>query len=88
LARLLRSRGYTTARDIIRREYDDSLAYARRMNIRSMLVIGDEACRGAYIAVRVRDGKQFRITKEMLLHENLVTFIEENQGDLKTWQTL
>ncbi|MGD0585445.1 MAG: ATP phosphoribosyltransferase regulatory subunit [Oryzomonas sp.] len=78
VARLLRSRGYTVARDIIRRECDDSLAYARRMNIRSMLVVGDEACGGTYTAVRVRDGKRSRITKEMLLHENLVTFIEEN----------
>jgi ATP phosphoribosyltransferase regulatory subunit len=78
VARLLRSRGYTAARDIIRRGYDDSLVYARRMNIRSMLVIDTEACGEAYTAVRVRDGKRFKITKEMLLHENLVTFIEEN----------
>ncbi|KAB0667445.1 ATP phosphoribosyltransferase regulatory subunit [Oryzomonas japonica] len=80
VARLLRSRGYTAARDIIRREYEDSLTYARRMNIRSMLIIGDEACgNDTYTAVRVRDGKRFKITREMLLNEDLVTFIEENQ---------
>jgi len=78
VARLLRSRGHTAARDIIRRDYDDSLDYARRMNFRSMLVIGDEACQGAYTAVRVRDGRQFRVTKEMLLHNDIVAFIEEN----------
>ncbi|OGR29686.1 MAG: ATP phosphoribosyltransferase regulatory subunit, partial [Desulfuromonadales bacterium GWD2_54_10] len=34
VARLLRVKGFTTARDIIRREYDSSVEYARRMNIR------------------------------------------------------
>ena len=81
VAHLLRSQGYTAARDIIRREYDSSLAYARRMNIRCMLVIDDESGSGGYRAVRVRDGRRISITKEKLQQSGLMEFIEENQGD-------
>jgi ATP phosphoribosyltransferase regulatory subunit len=81
IARLLRSKGYTTARDIIRRDYRSSLEYARRMNIRCMLVIGDEADAGLYRAVRTRDGKTERFAREMLNHDGLMKFIEENQGE-------
>jgi ATP phosphoribosyltransferase regulatory subunit len=80
-ARLLRTNGYTTARDIIRREYADSLTYARRMNIRCMLVIGDGPEEDTYTAVRVSDGRKIRITKEMLQSDTLVKFIEESRGD-------
>jgi ATP phosphoribosyltransferase regulatory subunit len=81
IARLLRSHGYTTARDIIRRDYRSSLEYARRMNIRCMLVIGDEADAGQYRAVRTRDGKTERFAREMLNHDGLMKFIEENRGE-------
>jgi len=80
-ARLLRSRGYSTARDIIRRDAASSLAYARRMNIRCMLVIGDPADAGGFHAVRTRDGKTVRLGREMLCREGLLDYIEENQGD-------
>ncbi len=81
VARLLRSKGCTTARDIIRREYDSSLEYARRMNIRCMLVIGDEADNGMYRAVRIHDGKTQLFSRTALESEELITFIEQGQGD-------
>jgi ATP phosphoribosyltransferase regulatory subunit len=87
VARRLRSLGYTTARDIIRREYGHSLEYARRMNIRCMLVIGDEPGDGSYRAVRTRDGKSERFDKDMLSQNSLKNFIEDNQGEYEQWQT-
>ena len=81
VAHLLRSQGYTAARDIIRREYDSSLEYARRMNIRCMLVIDDESGSGRYRAIRIRDGRMMSITKEQLQKCGLMKFIEESQGD-------
>lgn len=80
VAHLLRSHGYTAARDIIRREYDLSLEYARRMNIRCMLVINDTAD-GGYRAVRIRDGRSISITRQQLQASGLMKFIEESQGD-------
>lgn len=79
VARLLRSHGYTTARDIIRRGFDSSLEYARRMNIRCMLVIGDEAA--VYHAVRIRDGRMVTVGKELLQQKGILNFIEESQGE-------
>lgn len=83
VARILRAKGFTTARDIIRREYGSSIEYARRMNIRCMLVIGGEPDNdnSHYIAVRVADGKRIPVNKEMLQQEGLLKFIEQNQGD-------
>jgi ATP phosphoribosyltransferase regulatory subunit len=81
VAHLLRSHGYTAARDIIRREYDSSLEYARRLNIRCMLVIDDESGRGSYRAVRIRDGRTIVLTKEQLQQCGLMKYIEESQGD-------
>jgi len=79
IARLLRSQGFTTARDIIRREYDRSLEYARRMNIRCMLIIGDASDQGKFRAVRIRDGKSEYFDREMLGQAALKEFIEDNQ---------
>jgi ATP phosphoribosyltransferase regulatory subunit len=81
VARRLRMLGFTTARDIIRRNFESSLEYARRMNIRCMLVIGDEQNDGCYRAVRTRDGKSERIDRDMLDHALLNKFIEDNQGE-------
>jgi ATP phosphoribosyltransferase regulatory subunit len=81
VARRLRSLGYTTARDIIRREYDRSLEYARRVNIRCMLVIGDGLDDASYRAVRTRDGVSARFNSNMLDHERLKIFIEDTQGE-------
>ncbi len=41
LARVLRARGYSVARDIIPRDLDASIVYARKMNFRYMLVSGE-----------------------------------------------
>ena len=81
MAHLLRRQGYTAARDIIRREYDSSLEYARRMNIRCMLVIDGESGSGSYRAVRIRDGRTIHIAKEQLQQSGLMKYIEESQGD-------
>jgi ATP phosphoribosyltransferase regulatory subunit len=81
IARRLRSNGFTTARDIIRRDFEPSLAYARCMNIRCMLVVGDES--GCYRAVRSRDGIIVTIDKSMIEQAGagLMNYIEDNQGD-------
>jgi len=81
VAHLLRSQGYTAARDIIRREYNSSLEYARRMNIRCMLVIGDDSASGGCLAVRIRDGRTIPVSREQLQQNGLMKFIEESQGD-------
>jgi ATP phosphoribosyltransferase regulatory subunit len=81
VAHLLRSQGYTAARDIIRRDYDSSLEYARRMNIRCMLVIGGNSGDDTYFAVRVQDGRKISLTREQLQQDGLMKFIEESQGD-------
>ena len=86
VAHLLRSRGYTAARDIIRREYAASREYARKMNIRCMLVIGDHSSGGSYEAVRISDGRTVSISKEQLRQDGLLKFIEESQGDEPKWQ--
>lgn len=79
LARLLRSHGYSTARDIICREYDQSLQYARRMNIRCMLVVGSDSQR--YQAVRTSDGVAVSLDKANIARPDLMKFIEESQGE-------
>lgn len=67
IATNLRRQGYSVARDIIRRDFNQSLAYARRMNIRHVMIIGgegepdDEVC-----LVRVDDGSRQRIRKSDL----------------------
>ena len=81
VARMLRLKGFTTARDIIHRDYASSVEYARRMKIRCMLVIGGEADDDGYMAVRIVDGQRIHVAKEMLHHEGLMKFIEESQGD-------
>lgn len=68
IAQSLRHAGYTTARDIIRRDFEQSLAYARRMNIRWMLVIGDNATSsGEVVLVNTLDGTKQTVPQEKLL---------------------
>lgn len=67
IARCLRGMGYTAARDIIRRAYPDSLAYARKNNIRRMLVIGGEYCADdELMVVAVSDGTRAILKKSAL----------------------
>lgn len=67
IAQELRRKGYTTARDIIKRDFESSLNYAKRMNINMMLVIGGEYCADdeVYI-VRVIDRQGLKIKKREL----------------------
>jgi ATP phosphoribosyltransferase regulatory subunit len=81
VARRLRSLGFSTARDIIRRELDSSLEYARRMNIRCMLVIGEGLNDGIYRAIRTSDGKSKTFDRDTLDQDRLKKFIEKNQGE-------
>ena len=68
IAQSLRRRGFSTARDIIRRDFDNSLDYARRTNILHMMVIGGEYCADDEVfIVRVADGKGKTIKKTELL---------------------
>lgn len=70
IAQCLRRRGFTTARDIIRRDFDNSLAYAKRMNILRMMVIGGDYSREDEVfVVRVADGKGRAIKKSELDRE-------------------
>ncbi|HEY5973253.1 MAG TPA: ATP phosphoribosyltransferase regulatory subunit [Geobacteraceae bacterium] len=72
IATALRRQGYSTARDIIRRDFPESLAYARRMNIRRMVVIGDERCAADEVClVRVADGSDLVVKKAALLSGQL-----------------
>ena len=79
VGRQLRSLGYTTARDIIRRDDAQSLEYAKKMNIRCMLVIGDD--QELYQAVRSHDGCTISIEKGMISQPGLMNYIEESQGE-------
>ena len=67
IARCLRGMGYSAARDIIKRDFASSLAYARQTGIRRMLVIGGDACAPdeVYI-VRAADGSGSVLKKEEL----------------------
>jgi len=77
IAQCLRSKGFSTARDIIRRDFDNSLAYARRMNILRMMVIGGDYCADdeVYI-VRVADEKGTKVKKSELFSKKFVLTAE------------
>ena len=68
IAQSLRRNGFTTARDIIRRDFEESLAYAQVTNILHMMVIGGGYCADdeVYI-VRVADRKSMTVKTADLL---------------------
>ena len=70
IARALRQQGFSVARDIIRRDFNDSVAYARQSGIRCMLVI-DRAEQGCLL-VRSSDAQQSTITREQLLQDGFL----------------
>ena len=82
IAQALRRKGYSTARDIIQRDFDNSLAYARRMNILRMLVLGGDACANdeVYI-VRVADGQGRRVKKADLYQAGLKVDVDNESGN-------
>ena len=85
VAQHLRRMGFSTARDIIRRDFDNSLAYAKRMNIRQMLVLGGDFCSEdeVYI-VRVSDRQGVKIKKTELFGDGFsldwCRFLGESNG--------
>ena len=71
IAQGLRRRGFTTARDIIRRDFHSSLDYARKTNILHMMVIGGDYCADDEVyVVRVADGNGVTIKKSDLTGED------------------
>ena len=68
IAQSLRRNGFTTARDIIRRDFEESLAYAQVTNVLHMMVIGGGYCADdeVYI-VRVADRKSMTVKTADLL---------------------
>jgi len=71
IAQCLRRRGFTTARDIIRRDFDRSLDYAKKTNILRMMVIGGDYCAEDEVyVVRVSDGKRTIIKKSDLTRDD------------------
>uniref|UniRef100_C6DZQ8 ATP phosphoribosyltransferase regulatory subunit n=1 Tax=Geobacter sp. (strain M21) TaxID=443144 RepID=C6DZQ8_GEOSM len=72
VAQKLRSLGYTCARDIIKRDFDSSLEYAKKMNIRLLLVIGAEGCAADQLyLVRVADRRSITVSEEELFDKDL-----------------
>jgi ATP phosphoribosyltransferase regulatory subunit len=72
LAQALRGLGFSCARDIIKRDLQSSLSYAKKMDIRMLLVIGAENCAADEIyAVRVADGRGMAVKKDQLLQQGL-----------------
>jgi ATP phosphoribosyltransferase regulatory subunit len=72
VARILRSNGYSVARDIIRRDYVGSIDYARKMNFSCMLVIDASG----YKAVRISDGCEFQLKYDEICSQDLLSMIE------------
>jgi ATP phosphoribosyltransferase regulatory subunit len=82
IAKRLREKGFTVARDIIRRDVAESLDYARKMNILHMIVIGADTCAdGQVYVVRVADNKGMTITKSNLCRNDFSLDFGPLQGD-------
>ena len=68
LAALLRRQGCAVTRDIIRRDFDFSLEYARRMSINFMVVIGAAStAENEMLLIRVVDGSRRTVSKKQLM---------------------
>ncbi len=68
IARRLREQGFSVARDIIRRDLESSLDYARRVGIRRVIVIGGEDLLVDQLRlINVDDGGEMLAGKEELL---------------------
>ena len=69
LATALRSQGYSVARDIITRDRQASLAYARRMQFRNLLIIHQDAARLTLISTA--DGGETELDMSSVLDGKL-----------------
>jgi len=68
IARFLREQGYSVARDIIRRDLESSLEYARKVGIRRVMVIGGDDLPDDQVRVlNVGDGHAVQVAKGDLL---------------------
>jgi ATP phosphoribosyltransferase regulatory subunit len=77
IAQRLRNCGFSTARDIIRRDFENSLAYAKRMDIRRMMVIGGSYCADDEVyVIRVADGQGKAIKKYKLFGDEIALNFE------------
>lgn len=85
VAQSLRRKGFSAARDIIRRNFDESLAYAQTTNILYMMVIGGGYCADdeVYI-VRVADRSSMVVKMTDLLRDDIclhsILFKEKHNG--------
>jgi ATP phosphoribosyltransferase regulatory subunit len=84
LAQRLRSAGFTCARDIIKRDFESSLSYARKMDIRMLLVIGADNCSENQVyVVRVSDRRGMVLDRNELFEKSLDSKFDlqgENHG--------
>ena len=72
VAQRLRGLGFSCARDIIKRDLESSLCYAKKMDFRMLLVIGAENCAQDEIyVVRVADGRGIAVGREALFEKGL-----------------
>jgi ATP phosphoribosyltransferase regulatory subunit len=72
MAQQLRALGYSCARDIITRDLESSLGYAKKMDIRWLLVIGAQDCpAGEVYLVRVADRRALTLSQEALFEKGL-----------------
>jgi len=72
MAQQLRALGYSCARDIITRDLKSSLGYARKMDIRWLLVIGAENCSPDEVyLVRVADRRGITVSRDALFEKSL-----------------
>jgi ATP phosphoribosyltransferase regulatory subunit len=82
IAKRLRKKGFTAARDIIRRDLADSLEYAGKMNILHMIVIGQEGCADDEVyVVRVADKKGIAVRKNDLYRKDFPLAFGPLPGD-------
>jgi ATP phosphoribosyltransferase regulatory subunit len=82
IAKRLRKKGFTAARDIIRRDLADSLEYAGKMNILHMIVIGQEGCADDEVyVVRVADKKGITVRKNDLYRKDFPLVFGPLPGD-------
>ena len=71
-AQKLRTLGFSCARDIIKRDFDSSLSYAKKMDIRWLLVIGAENCPpDDFYVVRVADRRGITVSRDALFEKDL-----------------
>ena len=72
MAQKLRALGYTSARDIIKRDFESSLGYAKKMDFRWLLIIGAENCSlDEVYLVRVADRRAITISRDTLFEKGL-----------------